>query len=709
MLPRLIFLFWTSVWLTGQVSAQIAITDSLRQRLPRLRPDTVRVSVLANLCQRFSANDLPTALAYGLEARKLAEKIKSRRQLAEVYNSLGTVYNLQGNYPEALRHYLAGLALAENMNHPVLVATLYNNIGNVHRFEGGPDEALPYYRKALKMREKLKDRKGIASSLNNIAAMYDLKGQYDSSLFFYAKSLKIKEELKDRRAIATSMHNIGVTFYRKKQYDSCLVYQEKALALIENDKNLTANVYLVRTDVYTECHQIEKAIQEGEMGLLLARQTSAMNQSAAFHEKLSKLYAQTGDFAKAYENLAAYQARKDSLDDGDNIRKMERLKLSHTLQKKDMENQTLLKDKQLRIAENTVLGREKELQRKELLLSEANLQRQESENFVQKIRYETDLERKNRENTELLKDRQMRQTELRLKEIKIEQQYAWQAVFGVLLLSLIILAAILYGNNRRRRIDNAKLNQQKEEILTQNKAINTQNARLTELNTLKDKLFSIITHDFRSPLHALQGILSLLRMEALTPEETRYLTTELSDKLGVTLHMLENMLHWAKNQMDGIQVKTETFDLCMLANENIQLVKSQADKKQILLRNELAPPVLVCADSDMLNIVIRNLMTNAVKFTSAGNSVTLLAEDKGTFINFSVADTGMGITEENLQKLFSPGTTFTTLGTSRERGTGLGLLLCKDFVERNGGALRVKSEWGKGSVFTFSVPKNSQA
>jgi signal transduction histidine kinase len=703
MLYRLIFCMGC-IGLPGLLAAQLLSADSLRQLLPRLRPDTVRVQVLTELCQRFTFTDAPTALAYGLEARKLAERLRSRRQLAEIANSLGNIYNLQGNYPEALQQYLSGLAMAERLQYPLLTATLYNNLGNVYRFEGGPDDALPYYRKALQMREKIGDRKGIATSLNNIAVMYDLKGRYDSSLYFYRRSLHIKEELRDSRAIANTLHNIGVAFYRRKQYDSCLVYQEKALLLAGQDKSLAANIRLVRASVYADRNQPEQALQEAQSGLAIARELASLTQITEFQYRLASLYARSGDYVRAYEALSAYQTRKDSLQNDNHIRNIERLKLSYLLQKKDLENQALTQDKRLRIAENMLLSREKELQRQALLLAEVSLRQQESDAFMERVRYQRNLERKNRENEQLLRDRQMRQTELKLQRVTIERQYAGQAVFGILLLSLALFAAVLYRNNRRRQAANLQLSRQKEEILMQNEAIHAQNLRLNELNTLKDKLFSIISHDFRSPLHALQGILTLLRMEALTPEETRFVINELSDKLGVTLHMLENMLHWAKNQMEGIQIKSQAFDLSLLAKENIALIRSQADKKQVGLYNRLEMPVWVWADPDMLNIVIRNLLTNAIKFTPPGGLVTLSAEERDHFIYFAVTDTGTGIMEENRQKLFADTVMFSTPGTASEKGTGLGLLLCQDFVERNGGTLSVESVWGKGSTFTFSVP-----
>ncbi len=241
------------------------------------------------------------------------------------------------------------------------------------------------------------------------------------------------------------------------------------------------------------------------------------------------------------------------------------------------------------------------------------------------------------------------------------------------------------------------------EFQQQNKAIQDQNQELEELNNVKTKLFSIISHDIRSPLRMLLGVLSLLENEELSKEELHFVTHKLKDH---TLHLsdfLDNLLTWARSQMEAITIHPESLLLQGLTTENIELLQPLADKKSILIDNKIDPEVSIQADRESVNIVIRNLISNAIKFTREGGTITLYNTQNSHEVTIAIQDTGMGISEENQQKIFGQGA-LSTNGTNNEKGTGLGLLLCKDFVEKNRGRIWVESIVGKGSTFKFTLP-----
>jgi len=234
-----------------------------------------------------------------------------------------------------------------------------------------------------------------------------------------------------------------------------------------------------------------------------------------------------------------------------------------------------------------------------------------------------------------------------------------------------------------------------------------QKEELTKLNQLKDQMFSIVSHDFRSPLNSLKGALSLYTQGIVSHEDMKSMAAGLTEKLNTTSSMLDNLLNWAKNQLQGIQIKPEIFNLCELANENIELIRPMAEKKQILIRCDFDETLKVFADKEMIKLVLRNLISNAVKFSEKGDRVWMKVYEKGDQMIISVNDQGMGMSEEQVKNIFTSSAS-STLGTANEKGMGLGLILCKEFIEKNGGTIWLESEEGKGSSFQFSLLKNQK-
>jgi signal transduction histidine kinase len=168
---------------------------------------------------------------------------------------------------------------------------------------------------------------------------------------------------------------------------------------------------------------------------------------------------------------------------------------------------------------------------------------------------------------------------------------------------------------------------------------------------------------------------------------------------------LENLLEWSRSQTGRIQMKPENIDLYKLVDDNVDFLQNQAGNKKIQLINKVASPTHVHADDNMLNTVIRNLISNAIKYTGEGGSITVSSYEKDGMVKISVIDTGIGIKPENIEKLFRIDVNYSTKGTADETGTGLGLILCKEFISRNKGEIWVESELGKGSTFKFTLPE----
>jgi signal transduction histidine kinase len=226
---------------------------------------------------------------------------------------------------------------------------------------------------------------------------------------------------------------------------------------------------------------------------------------------------------------------------------------------------------------------------------------------------------------------------------------------------------------------------------------------LTEINQSKNKLFSIIAHDLRSPLNTLTGLLELVDNNLVNEQEFKSVVGELSKNVSYTSQLLNNLLHWASNQMERQVVHPQQFDIHSLIEDNIALASKNALQKQITLSYNKANDYQIWADKDMIDLVLRNLISNAIKFTPVCGNIHITATAQANYVSVSVQDNGIGMSSQAVDKLFQY-QMHSTRGTNGEKGSGLGLILCKEFVEKNGGQIEVISKLNEGTTFTFTVP-----
>lgn len=257
---------------------------------------------------------------------------------------------------------------------------------------------------------------------------------------------------------------------------------------------------------------------------------------------------------------------------------------------------------------------------------------------------------------------------------------------------------------RRGQEENERL---EREVQLRVEEIETKSKRLEEVNMVKDKLFSVVSHDIRGPLASLQLALSLIKSGTVSHEEFQELSVTLANRFNQTTEFIENLLQWATLQLKGETFEPVPIDLTKVVGETVSLLGPDARKKEIHVQNNIQGSVNAFADLNMIRSVMRNLLTNAIKFTGQQGTITLNTMRSDLYITVSVSDTGVGIPPSNRDNLFSL-SSITTPGTKQEKGTGLGLLLCREFVEKNGGRIWFESEEGRGTTFYFSLPINQE-
>jgi signal transduction histidine kinase len=390
------------------------------------------------------------------------------------------------------------------------------------------------------------------------------------------------------------------------------------------------------------------------------------------YNNIGILYYQQRNFERSIANLElARQAALKSNDQSQALRSYDYLSLAY---------------KELKNFEKALEYREAFLGVKEMIQNESD-QRKLTEMQTQYV-----LEGKELKIDKLEADRQERERELEA------QKKFRNFLFALIGLGIVIIILGLYLYIQKQRSN--------RQFKLANEKIRLQNEQLQELNATKDKFFSIISHDLKGPLNSLTSFSGLLinYFDSLSKEEIQTLAKDLDKSLKNLFALLENLLEWSRSQTGAIEFKPEPFDLSELVQQNIDLLTAQAATKEIKIVFTNPQSLTVMAHKNSVTTVIRNLISNAIKFTPKGGTITLTTGKSNEEALVSIADTGVGMSKEVIDKLFRIDAKHSTKGTADEKGTGLGLVLCKDFVEKNNGNIGVQSEEGKGSTFYFTLP-----
>lgn len=553
-----------------------------------------------------------------------------------------------------IRFYSAFSQDSQRVNELVALAKDYESAGNAN-------QAAYYFDKA--------------------ANAYWRNNDFQNAISMFEKAIENTVKVGNKNGEKLLSINLGMLYSEIGDYKQAKNNFENALRIAKSTgkkQDLGQILYNISTV------QIEQGDLQG--ALLTLSQVESIAQEVADQKLLRNVYY---NYNRAYEGLKNTEKAAEYF----SLYAMLTKKIqAEEIRKKELQAKAMV-DSAGRVVQQ--VSQEKEHTEKKLV--EASKELQEKEQTLKEVE---ELTREQQMQIELLN------AEMKLRDAEIKHHKLLQKVYiGLILFSLAFAAALYYAYVQKRRA-NRLLKEKNDEISKQRDAISRQADELRELNALKDKLFSIIAHDLRSPLFSLITMLNIAKEGHFTPENFKEILDELSDNVNYTTALLENLLTWAKTQMHGVKVNPQNFDLNQLVSSRIQLLNEAAEAKEVQLKNNIAGGTFVFADADMADIVIRNLISNAIKFCNAGNRITIWSTTGTDKVTVCVEDTGRGMTSDVLQKLF--GTQIaSTPGTMNEKGTGLGLILCKEFVQMNGGEIWAESQPDKGSKFFFTLPKAS--
>lgn len=604
--------------------------------------DEKKIDIYKTLCWDNRYSSPSKALEFGQKALEIAIQTEKKIEEASLYNYVGIIKRNQYDYPEALNHFYQALNLSEEIDSKVEIGYALNNIGDIHNRKNEDSLAYSYFKKACDNFTIIKDDKGLAYCFNQIGKLFEKREEYDSALFYNYKALKIKKAINDIEGVANSYRNIGNINLENEKIELAGKLFILALEIDSTINNPTSmiNDYYLLGKLNNRLRLFDEAIKYLD---LAKEEVDNVETKLIFkdtYKELSFAYKEMGDFEKAYDNYVVYKELDDEL--------------------------------------------------------------RNEEKFKTQIQLSMQFEF----------DKEQEQKEIIASAIKKRQMIIRYLLIGIILVVLIILS-IIYKAYQLIQQSNRKLSAQNEIIIKQRNKLEEANNQLTnsesvikKSNDTKDKFFSIIAHDLKTPFTSIIGYSNLLnnKYEEYDDERRKEFIKNVNTAAKNTFNLLQNLLDWARSQLDVIELKLVKQNINDLVNENIILLQNSANEKSISISFDTEPNAVVNIDVNMINTVIRNLFSNAIKFTFPGGQIKILTRIRNKKVYVSVEDNGVGIKDKDIEKLFRIDQHFRSDGTKNEKGTGLGLILTKEFIDKNSGELFVESKEGEGSIFSFSLP-----
>jgi signal transduction histidine kinase len=666
--------------LSAGVAAQETIPQ-LERQLAAASPSE-KLPLLLRLAEEYASSDPAKGLAYGHQALELAESAANENAQADALLQIAVNHYRRSEYGQSLGFHLRALRLREKIGVPADIGDSLHLIGNVYNFLSDYDQALHYYLRALRLREEIGDSKGASRSLQNIGTVYFKLDDYEKALDILHRSLKLKESIDDRNGQANALQSIGIVYKNLEQYDKALEYYQRSFRMFET--------------------------MEDTLGLAIAA------------NNLGNLYKEQGDFARAgeyYGKSLEYSRQLNNrwglantlnnlgdlrLRQADHAAAEERFRAALALAE-EIQSQSLLEETYHHLAELAAARRnfvaaydwyKKYAETRDRIFNE------ESDKRIAEMQTRYETEKKEKEIALLNKEKDFHLLELE----------RHKTVTNLLILcSLLILVALalLYFRYRTRKRMSRLLGEKNTQLQDLVSKLRASENHLRELVNTKDKFFSIIAHDLRGPISTFAQALRELNKhyDEFTPAEIQDYLSELGAQSRNLHNLLENLLHWSQSQTRRLDYRPEPLGIAEMVGQSVGLLRSHAARKGIRAEFSGDPGLKVYADRNMLAVVLQNLLSNAIKFSPAGGRVRIDSTATNGQVEVAVVDGGVGISPDDLPKLFRLDVHFTRPGTAREKGSGLGLILCKELVEKNGGTIWVESTPGEGSAFRFTLPR----
>ncbi len=664
-------LFSGLLFIAFSASAQ-SKTDSLL-KVCENAPENKKAALYLELSFN-SRNDSSISNLFTRKAYQLAIQNEQVPLQAKSFYYLGEMSYYSRDYSGAIPHYENAIPIFEQLNDSSNLTNCYNSVGLCYHclFQG--DKAIEYFIKALRTCEN--DKEYTAKITSNIAMAHVKMNNYNDAITNYRKALSINKSIKDSLSIAINYNGLGNSYTDMNKPDSAIVNFRRAYNLFKTLKStgyqaiaLTniANLYPNYPD------SLDKAIDFYNQALIKFKELEWNQYEAEISQGMGIVYRNKGKFKEALSAFEESLRITDKYNRGLFLKRSNYHEMAETY-KLTGDYKSALKYHELFVTYNDSMVQKEKYE--QIISLEKKYETEKKENEIIKLNAKQELT-----DVELRKNKQLKQ-------------------FGFIIASLLLVFILFV---LIRYIDKIKLNKILEE---KNRQIEQSENELRLLNAAKNKFFSIIAHDLKNPFHTVMGFSYLLSKdhERFSEAERKKFADDIYSSTNRIYRLLQNLLEWSKSQTGRLKFSPLEIEFQRVLDNSVSILRPLAEQKNICIQFDYSNELKLFADPTMLETILRNLINNAIKFTPEEGLITITAKQIENHVNISITDTGIGISAEDVENLFKIDSTVKRKGTNDEDGSGIGLILCKEFVKKNNGEIWVNSTLKKGSSFIFTIP-----
>lgn len=673
-----IFLSLVFVTLYSFTFSQNPKIDSLIQQYNLCREDKSKLDAAIKVGREAYSLDTTLYLKYANIALQLSQKVADKKREGKINLALGYYYSERNLY-KALDYATTCLSIFKELDSLNYLSQAYTLLGTIYYYNGSYSKSFEYYFESLKINEQLKNEKDLPVDYNNLAIIYSAQKNNKKALEYFFKALRINQKYGSTGSYSGNLVNISMTYGDLDSIQQEVRYGEMALDTVRKygDKETLSHILLSLGYTYVKLKEFEKAEKYyAEAESMFLEQGSRYYLYYLYSSK-GQLYKEKKEIDKAitFYKLTLQNAQKDGV--------------SALIQDASLELSKIYKDQK-----NYKEG-----------LEYYEIYHNISDSIF------------NVEKSKTISELELQYTFDKVKEVNTKEKLHQQKIVRLqrVIIFFSILALVFAGglivfvvkNYRSKHFSYMLLSERNVQIQKQSDELRQQRDQLKQLNQTKDKMNSIIAHDLKNPFNSILGFGKLVieNWDELDDNRRKKYIGKINESANSAYDLLNNLLEWSRSQTGSIKVRPECIELYPNVDQSIASVSENARLKKVTIKNTIDQSVLVKADANMLGSIIRNLLSNAIKFSNRNGEITVSSRSVNKeFVAIEVKDNGIGMSQDVVGSLFNVKTQVSSYGTENEKGTGLGLLICKDFVERNGGHIEVESEVGAGSKFIFTLP-----
>lgn len=640
--------------------------DSLLYELDNC-PDSSRYTILTNIADQYYYNhQIELSASYYKKAADLSETVPrpDLRHISESYGNYGYCLAELGRYKDAIINYNKALKAATQNFDSTEIATQYSNMGISYFLMGNYEKSIENYQKALKIDQALNIPENIGIDYSIIGNVFATWNKHKNAIIFFRDALSIARHLNNPEQISTRLNKLGSSYIALERYDSALIYLQESMSIVKKLKN-NNRIAMVQNQIgfaYQKSGNYELAMSYYDSALTFTK--GDIKTEAILNSNICENCILKGDYKKAegYCEKGLSSAKE--------------IGLMQTV----MKNYKLLGKIYYRTERYKKAYEFFEL----YSICKDSVFTQESQRKLAEFQTVFETEKKDAEIKLLNSAKTIQDVEIK----KAEQRLYFFIIISVLM--IILFGLFYYQYIERKKV---------------NTILADKNEQLGQLNSTKDKFISIIAHDLKNPFSAFTNISSALffKKSKLSENEADQLTASLYHSSIKVKEMLNSLLDWARLQKDNLDVTLESIHLYEVVAQSIDYSAEMALNKHVTILNQVSQDIYILTNKNTILTVLNNLLTNAIKFGFENQPVIISSTTYHNQIDLIVEDHGIGLTKNEVSQLFRIDVDTRKIGSSTEKGTGMGLILCKELLEKIDGKINVESVPNNGSRFIVSI------